>query len=322
VGATTDSTRALRARVEPTRALFVSSYSFTALIARQSATQVEDDAAADEARAAAATVESEGVDTPSSSDTAAAPHAKLLALAPLRGTEFGNAVHAVFERRVIGEPLANQRGLIERCLREFAVRSEALPREAAIDVVAERVEATLAAEILPGLRLRDVPPARQRAEMAFHFVLDGVSMDALRAACVRHSAAGVWPPQLGHGTLRGLMSGKIDLVFEHRGRFHVLDYKSNWLGDRLAAYTGPALDSAMDAHAYRLQALLYSVAVQRYLRQRLQYDASKHLGEAIYLFVRATQLAPTAGVWQQRFDPALLDAVDRSLGGALRPEAA
>ncbi len=119
------------------------------------------------------------------------------------------------------------------------------------------------------------------------------------------------------------MSGKIDLVFEHRGRFHVLDYKSNWLGERVTDYSGKALDLAMDAHAYRLQALLYSVAVQRYLRQRVtQYDAATHLGAAIYLFVRATQLAPGAGVWQQRFDPALLDAVDRAFGGALHPEAA
>jgi hypothetical protein len=39
-------------------------------------------------------------------------------------------------------------------------------------------------------------------------------------------------PPLPAERLRGLMTGKIDLVFEHGGRFHVLDYKGNWLGER------------------------------------------------------------------------------------------
>ena len=105
-------------------------------------------------------------------------------------------------------------------------------------------------------------------------------------------------------------------MFEHAGRFHVLDYKGNWLGDRLSDYAPAALPGAMDAHHYRFQALLYTVAVHRYLRQRLpHYDAALHLGEAIYLFVRAAGLAPGAGVWSHRFDDALVDAVDAALAG-------
>jgi len=97
----------------------------------------------------------------------------------------------------------------------------------------------------------------------------------------------------------------------------VLDYKSNFLGERLADYAPAALTAAMDAHAYRFQALLYSVALQRYLRQRLPgYDAGRHLGEAIYLFVRGVGLGPDAGVWRQRFSPALLDAVDAVFAAA------
>ena len=92
---------------------------------------------------------------------------------------------------------------------------------------------------------------------------------------------------------------------------HVLDYKGNWLGDRLADYQGAALVQAMDQHHYRLQALLYTVAVHRYLGQRLAgYSPERHLGEAIYLFVRAAGHAPGAGVWTQAFAPALVRAVD------------
>jgi len=116
--------------------------------------------------------------------------------------------------------------------------------------------------------------------------------------------------------LRGLMTGKIDLVFEHAGRFHVLDYKSNRLGSatRLSDYAAPQLERAMADDHYRFQALLYTVAVDRFLRQRIPGYRRDRLGEAIYLFVRAAgiapDIAPRAGIWTQRFDDALIDAVD------------
>ena len=77
---------------------------------------------------------------------------------------------------------------------------------------------------------------------------------------------------------------------------------------------------------YRFQALLYTVALERYLRQRLpDYRRDRHLGEAIYLFVRAVGIAPDAqpraGIWTQRFDDGLLDAVDAALADAEREAA-
>lgn len=239
-----------------------------------------------------------------------APHPALLALASVRGPAFGNAVHDGFELREHGKPLSAQHALLARRLAQHGVRAAGEPLEALVPRLAERLDAALHAELLPGLRLAAVPPEAQRAEMAFHFALDGARLDALRAACAAHGEAGLVPP-LAWGELRGLMTGKVDLVFEHAGRVHVLDYKGNWLGERLGDYRGAALAQAMDQHHYRLQALLYTVAVHRYLGQRLAaYSPERHLGEAIYLFVRAAGLAEGAGVWAQAFDPALVRAVD------------
>jgi exodeoxyribonuclease V beta subunit len=152
--------------------------------------------------------------------------------------------------------------------------------------------------------------------MPFEFALGEVSLRRLRAVCD-------FVPPTPLRTLRGLMSGKIDLVFEHDGRFHILDYKSNRLGSgvRLSDYSAPQLERAMAADHYRFQALLYTVALDRYLRQRIvNYRCEAHLGEAIYLFVRAVGIAPDsapdAGVWTQHFDPALIAAVDGVLVGA------
>jgi len=293
-------------------------YSFSNLAHAQDAGTLEDLPADDEAATPAP--EEEGIDALPAEPRPAQPHPELLALSSWRGPEFGNALHAIFENRKPGEPMAQQLGLVRRSLRGEGVRSEDAPEPLARRLAA-RVQAVLDAELLPGLALGTLPAAAMRAEMAFHYALDEVSMARLREACERHGEPAL-VPRAPAATLRGLMTGKIDLVFEHAGRFHVLDYKSNWLGESLAGYLPERLGAAMDAHRYRFQALLYTVAVERLLRQRLpRYERERHLGEAIYLFVRAVGLAPGAGVWRHRFGGALLDAADRALG-ASRGEAA
>jgi exodeoxyribonuclease V beta subunit len=245
-----------------------------------------------------------------------APHPELLALASIRGTAFGNALHAAFELRRQEVPLIDQQALVLRQLQQFGVRPGDVPIDALVPVLAQRMDGALAAELLPGLRLGDVPADLQRAEMAFHFRLDAARLSRLRAACVEHGDAGL-VPRLAAERLHGLMTGKIDLVFEQAGRFHVLDYKGNWLGERVADYHGASLRAAMDHSLYRFQALLYTVALHRLLRQRLpEYAPVRHLGETIYLFVRAAGLAPGAGVFAQRFPDALVAAVDAALADA------
>ena len=52
-------------------------------------------------------------------------------------------------------------------------------------------------------------------------------------------------------------------------------------------YRPAALEAEMRRAHYPLQAILYMVALHRYLRWRLpEYDPEKHLGGAVYLFVR------------------------------------
>jgi exodeoxyribonuclease V beta subunit len=245
------------------------------------------------------------------------PDPELLTLSALRGTEFGNAVHQMFETRRVGTPFAAQHGLIDRALREHGVALRDLAHETAIERIALRLDAALAAEIAPGLRLGKLPAQRLRPEMEFRFALDAVSLHRLRDVCAAHGEPALLPQHVSATTLRGLMVGMIDLVIEQDGRFHVLDYKSNHLGDTLADYAPAALGAAMDAHHYRLQALLYSVALDRYLRTRVaDYRRARHLGEAIYLFVRAVGIGPELGVWRARFGDALIEAVDGVFAGA------
>ncbi len=97
--------------------------------------------------------------------------------------------------------------------------------------------------------------------------------------------------------ISGWMNGSIDAVFRvpHNGahKYLVVDYKTNRLhvpgaSDPVASYAPQKLVPSMQEHRYPLQALLYTVALHRYLRWRLgsAYDPDQHLGGVGYLFVR------------------------------------
>src|SRR5207344_3025143 len=94
---------------------------------------------------------------------------------------------------------------------------------------------TLNARLPEGVRLTDLPAHARRNEMEFHFALRPTSLDALLAHLHAHGLLLAREKFGQRARIEGLMTGKIDLVYEHAGRFHLLDYKSNQLPDYGAA---------------------------------------------------------------------------------------
>ena len=305
-------------------------HSFTTLSgAGQSHIGGEDEAAADEAVveriAPHETHDADSLpDELPAAPSACTFHRELDSLSMIGGADFGNAVHAIFEDRVPGLALDAQPGHVRAALERYGVR----PREGDVEDLAAalttRLQSVLDTRLsgAGGPCLAALAAHEMRAEMEFNYVLDGASLRALRLACEAHGEAGLVPPR--EQILAGLMNGKIDLIFAHDGRFHVLDYKSNQLASGARAcledYAPAALENKMTSTGYRFQALLYAVAVERHLRERLgaDYRREQHLGDCWYLFVRAVGLqlpdGTPCGVWRHRFDDALLDAVQNVLG--------
>ena len=103
-----------------------------------------------------------------------------------------------------------------------------------------------------------------------------------------------------------------DLIAEHQGRYWVIDWKSNHLGDRREAYDQAALTAAMEHHDYVLQYHLYVLAWHRHLRARLQdYDYEEHFGGVCYAFLRGATPGQDQGMFYDRPPRALVDALDR-----------
>ena len=154
-----------------------------------------------------------------------------------------------------------------------------------------------------------------QVEMSFMLAVQDIDLPALDAWVRQHTFNGAARPPLLPGQLNGMLKGFIDLVFEHEGRFHVLDYKSNWLGASDEAYRGETMQAAVLAHRYELQYLFYLLALHRLLKVRLpDYDYDRHVGGALYLFLRGSG-APSRGVFAARPPRVVIEALDAAFSG-------
>lgn len=112
------------------------------------------------------------------------------------------------------------------------------------------------------------------------------------------------------------MKGFIDLVFEHEGKYYVLDWKSNHLGDDVAVYHGDALKGAMAEHRYDLQYQIYALALHRFLRSRIaNYSYQKHFGGVYYLFLRGMDGQSQQGIFSAKPSEAMLNEIDQLIDG-------
>jgi len=130
------------------------------------------------------------------------------------------------------------------------------------------------------------------SEMEFYFPLRMIGSRKLSAILKQWGSAGASDlgrvaGQLSFREVRGMLRGFIDLVFRHRGRYYLLDWKSNHLGNRVEEYGPEQMAGEMEAKMYPLQYLLYTVALNRYLEKRdPDYRYEQHFGGALYLFLR------------------------------------
>ena len=259
-----------------------------------------------------------------------------LGAAPV-GVDFGTFVHTVLEATDFAA--ANLRS-------ELAERvGDALSRRALDlgdpDRVVEGLQAAIETplgSLLGGARLRDIGRADRLDELEFELPLAGgdaptgrLTLQSIARALREHLpaddpmaayAARLEDPAL-RSHVRGFLTGSIDLVIRLDGpRFAIVDYKTNWLGPAgeplmLSHYRPEALAAEMIRAHYGLQALLYTVALHRYLRWRMPgYEPGRHLAGVLYLFLRGMAGEPDAGVFAWRPDASLVESLSDVLDGS------
>jgi exodeoxyribonuclease V beta subunit len=258
-----------------------------------------------------------------------------LGAAPV-GVDFGTFVHTVLEATDFAAPDLDA---------ELAERVTAAQSRRALDLgdteqVVQGLRAAIETPLGPiagGVRLRDLTRANRLDELEFELPLAGgdaptgrLTIRAIASALREHLPAA--DPLAGYAArledpalrpqVRGFLTGSIDLVIRLDGpRFVVVDYKTNWLGRAgealtLAHYQPDGLAAEMSRAHYGLQALLYTVALHRYLRWRMPgYNAGSHLGGVLYLFLRGMAGEADAGVFAWRPPGSLVESLSDVLDG-------
>ena len=153
------------------------------------------------------------------------------------------------------------------------------------------LENILEADILPeGVKLSEIKKEKNITELEFYF-----SFDRWDNSEVNRLIAG---SDLSHADIMGIMHGFIDLVFERKGRYYILDWKTNYLGNKLEDYSAERLAANVVENRYHLQYIIYTLALKRYLEKKFAgFRYADHFGGVIYAYVRGMRKNSDSGIF-------------------------
>ncbi|QIO04767.1 UvrD-helicase domain-containing protein [Acinetobacter shaoyimingii] len=167
----------------------------------------------------------------------------------------------------------------------------AFPQEAQHeDFIIEQVKMwlndVLSTPILNSFCLNQLEPHEHLAEFPFYLALSDRVL-AIQRIHQLFAEYDIHMPEFLEANSARYLKGEIDLVFFDGQRYHIADYKSNFLGTQQQHYNSEAIQESMSHASYWLQAALYLVALHRYLKIQLEdYEISRDLGGASYLYLR------------------------------------
>ncbi|MGE8608131.1 MAG: 3'-5' exonuclease, partial [Acinetobacter baumannii] len=242
-----------------------------------------------------------------------------------RGTLAGNFLHEIFEhidfqcsdewvseirRRFKNDYSSLWQDLLIKYQESFPEEQEA--EYSLYHAVAEWLQEILSTPLYQGFRLNQLQAEHYLSECPFYLALSDRVL-AMKRIQQLFAEYGMEMPELLEARSARYLNGSIDLVYFDGQRYHIADYKSNYLGENLADYSVESIAQSMSLASYWLQAGLYLVALHRYLKVKMQnYDIEQHLGGATYLYLRGMNGEAEQGYyyWQPSTEFVLrLDAI-------------
>jgi exodeoxyribonuclease V beta subunit len=240
-----------------------------------------------------------------------------------KGAVTGNMLHAIFENVNFTAPHGWD-AVVSKMVKRFQVRNSAdsgAPDsfESALTIMVREI---LETQLLPSgtFSLSELDRTNRMAELEFDLDLQPFRVSELQSLAPAHAPFKVaLTDEDGMGSrseLEGIMNGLMDLFFEWEGKFYILDWKSNYLGDRVEDYSEEQLKTAMAENNYHLQYHLYTLAAVRYLQSRIpEFDYDSQFGGVIYLFVRGVRRGRREGIFCTMPDRKVIEGMDALFRG-------
>ena len=230
-----------------------------------------------------------------------------------RGAKHGSFMHLLFELIDFqSRDSARLSAIIEEQLNKHLYDNV----EVWAPVLTKWFEQILTFPLHDNLSLSDLTPASKKVEMQFFIDMKPLQAYKVNKLLKQYDPLSARAGDLQFQSVQGYLKGFIDLTFEFEGKYYVLDYKSNYLGDELSDYNQINIENMMTEHRYDFQYQLYTLALHRLLRSRLpDYDYEQHIGGVFYTFIRGMQDDSTCGIYRHKPDFALIDGLDKLFSG-------
>ena len=241
------------------------------------------------------------------------------------GPDVGNCLHEIIERVDFTQLESDRTSVvIERTLFKYDLadpdrhRTPIDPQE-----VVENLMQQLVTTPLPNtsITLSQISRKHRLDEWRFAIPLQGLNASKLAALFREHGSESIKAEyasqvaQLDDKEVRGFLVGIVDLIFEHQGKWYILDWKSNYLGNSFASYSAEAVQEAMLQHHYILQYHLYCVGLHKYLKTRLpNYDYDRHFGGVGYVFLRGVNPEQSTGWFWDRPSKEMIQQISHQSG--------
>ncbi len=236
-----------------------------------------------------------------------------------RGARPGTFLHTVFEEIDFAQPArsADNTKIIEKLMEQEHYD------EVWLDIIQTMVDTVLNTPLdQQQLILSNTAPSQRLVEMEFLLPINVLTAPALNNVAHAHDSLSAQAGDLGFDNVSGMLKGFIDLIFEYQGKYYVLDWKSNHLGDDVSCYHGDALREAMADHRYDLQYQIYALALHRFLASRLaNYNYHEHFGGVYYLFLRGMDGSSDNGIFHTQPSEAFLHALDALIDSTIPTDA-
>jgi exodeoxyribonuclease V beta subunit len=237
-----------------------------------------------------------------------------------KGTKPGTFLHDILEHLdFTAKEKTAMKKLVSDKLDEYGFEAHWL--DTLCDMVVNVLSTPLDSE-LKGPVLSSIADEVRMNELEFYFPLKTVNTEKLRQIFQANPGASFikdFPETLGRlqfAPTKGFMRGFMDLVFLWRGRFYLVDWKSNFLGNRPEDYNQEAMASAMIKEYYMLQYNIYTLALDRYLSLRMpEYSYENHFGGGYYIFLRGVnpQMGPGFGIYRDLPSRELIEGLRKGL---------
>ena len=237
-----------------------------------------------------------------------------------RGAKAGTFLHDVLEHLDFAEAEPNvMKALVADKLREYGFESHWM------DTIFNTITNVLNVPLDPetkDLRCSCIQNRDRLNELEFYFPVKSISQEKLNKIFktdLRYQLPAEFTEtieRLQFSPTRGFMKGFIDLVFQWRDRFYLVDWKSNFLGGRIEDYGKVSLTRVMKKELYVLQYYIYTLALDQYLRLKMpDYQYEKHFGGVYYIFLRGVdpEMGPDFGIYKDVPSPELISALREGL---------